>query len=634
VWILEVAKVIQLGRSYNKYENDFSKYAGHSNKFKAPKSMIKEKDRSEQWQENLIDWITFYRRNIHRFIQHYFGVQLYWYQIIWIYFMSISESFVTIASRASAKSWLIALLAYARACLYPNSEIVIVAASMKQAAIIFGKMARLKDDYSNIAREIQDFSDTQNNCRCVLHNGSTIKVVACQESGRGERSTFTIGEEFRIMDKQKFDSIVKPFAYARQTPYMKNPKYSNIKSLIEEPRQILISSAYHKGLWWYKETLDTIKMMLEGKDAGFIAFDYLIAIKHNIKTKKAIARDRSTMDAITFLEEYENIPFGENSNSFFKLDMFQKNRNIKKAFYPYRKDNFDKKKNPNEIKRTDGEIRIVSVDISTRKGSKNDNTIITCIRGLPTAKGYEREHVYQESHQGEHTEKQALRIKQIYYDFEADYIVLDLQQAGITVFERLAVVTKDEERGVEYDAFTVFEHKSLDKSLIEELKEKTLALNAKPVIYPIMASAKLNNDIAVDFRDKLQRNMCKFLIDENDGEDYLMSKNKEYLNTDDINLKVWYLNHYRQFTEMINETINLEYSLLSGNIKLETVGTARKDRFTSGSYGGFFISLLEQDLLKEQDSDTDLSNFVKHTNLNNNTNNYKNPNTLASKIFR
>ena len=42
--------------------------------------------------------------------------------------MSICDTFVTIASRASAKSWLIAVFALARAVLYPNSEIVIVAA--------------------------------------------------------------------------------------------------------------------------------------------------------------------------------------------------------------------------------------------------------------------------------------------------------------------------------------------------------------------------------------------------------------------------------------------------------------------------------------------------------------------------
>jgi len=597
--------------SYKNYENNFSKYAGSSNQFKAPKSMIKEKEHSEKWKENIIDWVTFYRRNIHRFIQHYFKVELYWYQVIWIYFMSICENFVTIASRASAKSWLIALLAYARGTLYPNSEIVIVANSMKQAAIIFGKMARLKDDHPNIAREIMKFSDTQNNCICVLHNGTTIKVVACQESGRGERSTFTIGEEFRIMDKKKFDSIVKPFAYARQTPYLKNPKYSNIPCLVEEPRQILISSAYHKGMWWYKETIDTVKMMLNDKDAGFIAFDYLIAIKHNIKTKKAIAKDRSTMDEITFLEEYENIPWGENSNAYFKLDMFKKNRNLKRAFYPLRTDTLDKKKNPFDIKRVDGEIRLVSVDIATRKGNANDNTIISCIRLIPTAKGYLREFVYIESHHGEHTGKQALRIKQIYYDYGGDYIVLDLQQAGISVFEQLAIVTKDDERGIEYDALTVYEHKSLDKSLIDELKEKTLGLKAKPVIYPIMASAKLNSEIAVDFRDKLQRGKISFLIDDNDAEGYLTKNNKEYANINNVNLRSWYIMPYIETGLLINESIMLEFSVVSGNIKLETVGSARKDRYTSCSYGNYVASLLEKDFIKPKDEEIDINKLFQ-----------------------
>jgi hypothetical protein len=214
-----------------------------------------------------------------------------------------------------------------------------------------------------------------------------------------------------------------------------------------------------------------------------------------------------------------------------------------------------------------------------------------------------------ESWQGEHTGKQALRIKQIYHDFEADYVVLDLQNIGIQVFEALAVITKDEERGIEYDAMTVFEHKSLDKSLIQELKEKTLAMNAKPVIYPIMAYAKLNSDIAVDFRDKLQKNMISIPIPEVEAEDYLNTKNKEYMSTMDVNIRTWYLHPYRQFSEMINETVNMEFSIVSGNIKLETIGSARKDRYTSASYGNYFASLLEQDLLKEKDT-SDWESFV------------------------
>lgn len=172
-------------------------------------------------------------------------------------------------------------------------------------------------------------------------------------------------------------------------------------------------------------------------------------------------------------------------------------------------------------------------------------------------------------------------------------------------------MTKDDERGIEYDALTVYEHKSLDKALIEELKEKTLGLKAKPVIYPIMASAKLNSEIAVDFRDKLQRGKISFLIDDNDAEGYLTKNNKEYANINNVNLRSWYIMPYIETGLLVNECISLEFSVISGNIKLETIGTARKDRYTSCSYGNLFASLLEKDFIKPKDEELDISKLFQ-----------------------
>jgi len=612
--------------SYGKYENNFRKHSGGADQFLAPKSMIKQKDYSEERRKKIIDWTTFYRRNIHRFIQHYFKVELYWYQIIWIYYMSICEKFITISSRTTAKSWLIGLLALARGVLYPNSEIVVVAATQKQTKIILDKIDGLKNEYPNIAREISKIVLSQNDCKCTLHNGSTVKIVGCNDGGRGSRSTFTIGEEFRIMDKEKYDAIVVPFSYVRQTPYLKKTEY---KHLAEEPREILISSAYYKSEWWYEETLSLIKMILDGDNVGFIAFDYLIPIVHNLKTLKQMTMERKKMGEIMFMQEYENIPFGESSDAYFKLLMFSKNRRLKKAFYPLRQDEINKKDTIGKIKRIKDEIRIISSDISTRKGKKNDNSINTCIRLLPTTKGYQREYVYMESYQGEHTGYQAIRIKQLYHDFEADYIVLDLANAGISIFEQLAIITKDDERGIEYDAFTVHEHKSLDKALIDELKNKTLSTKAIPVIYPVLAYGKMNSDIAVNFRDNLQRSMCSFLINENEAENYLMQKNKEFLENDDINFKTWCIHPYVQFSELVTETVSLEFSIVGGNIKLETTGTKKKDRYTSCSYGSYFADLLETELLKDKD-DNGLNNFVKYAKRINGSSRCG----IVSKIFR
>ena len=85
------------------YKGEYFKNAQSQDKFVKPKCMVKEKSRSPEWKDRLIDWVTFYRRNVHRFIQHYFGIKLYAYQIIWIYFMSISDYFITIAKSSKCK---------------------------------------------------------------------------------------------------------------------------------------------------------------------------------------------------------------------------------------------------------------------------------------------------------------------------------------------------------------------------------------------------------------------------------------------------------------------------------------------------------------------------------------------------
>jgi hypothetical protein len=66
---------------------------------------------------------------------------------------------------------------------------------------------------------------------------------------------------------------------------------------------------------------------------------------------------------------------------------------------------------------------------------------------------------------------------------------------------------------------------------------------------------------------------------------------------------------YIQTTIMINETINLEYTINNGKVRVQEVGRARKDRYTALAYGNWFIGLLEQDLLRKT-TDEDWDVFV------------------------
>src|SRR3990172_13104355 len=121
--------------SYNNFRNDFRRRNEGEDLFKNTRAIIKEKDISEDRKKRLIDYVTFYRRNVQLFVEHYFNIKLYPYQRLWLYEMSKCDSYVAICSRAVGKTWLLGVLACARAVLYPNSEIVVVSSTKEQAGI-------------------------------------------------------------------------------------------------------------------------------------------------------------------------------------------------------------------------------------------------------------------------------------------------------------------------------------------------------------------------------------------------------------------------------------------------------------------------------------------------------------------
>ena len=224
------------------------------------------------------------------------------------------------------------------------------------------------------------------------------------------RSNVTVLEERRLIPNVIIDSIIRPFLVSRLPPYSTNIKYSNHR---EEPQEIIISSAYYKSSEWYPEAKRLLKEIAAGDpDTKFMFLDYLITLKHGIKTKKQMIKEKRDLDPITFIMEYGNIPYGSSSKSFYKLEMF--NRSVKRAWRPIREETFiGKKKNIYNIPKLSDEFRVMGVDIAMRAGSHNDNTIISCGRLLPTKKGWQTEVCYVESQNGKNTTIQALRIKQI-----------------------------------------------------------------------------------------------------------------------------------------------------------------------------------------------------------------------------
>lgn len=408
--------------------------------------------------KKLLDWITFWRRNPSRFVQRHFGITLYLYQHIILYLMDIFPSICIVAARSAAKSFIIAVYACKEAILRPGSLIVVASATKKQARLIVSeKIAKeILPRSPLLQQEIKTIKDNQNDIEVKFNNGSSIVVLVANENVRGYRATVFIYEEFRMIVKSIIDTVLSPTLFQRQIPFrIKYP--DEYKELKEEPKEIYISSAWYKSHWmWDYMKLVTRDMLGKGKSV-LIGMDYSIALKHEIKTRDFLVKERKKLDRVAWTIEYENQMVAENAHAYFTYDMLNKNRVLKRPFYPRKnEDVLSKVKAKHTIPKQAGEIRIIACDIAPEGGTGNDNSVFTCIRALPESKeykvsdtsgdhievkqGYRRQVVYMEPQAEFETTKQAIRIKQLFADFEADYCVLDTRNAGVAIYDALAKV--------------------------------------------------------------------------------------------------------------------------------------------------------------------------------------------------
>lgn len=592
------------------YKNQATKNLNSQNSSIRPKSMVRSKIIDGERKDRLKRWITMFRRNPHRFIETYFGIKLHPYQILMIWVLQRSNLAYIVASRAAAKTWIIAVWTLTLAVLYPGMNVIVCSKTLKQGGILLSeKLTSLRNTHPNVDREIDHITANANTYEAIFKNGSTIRVVPSSDSARGSRGSHIVIEEARLVPKEILEQVIKPILEVRTPPFRLKPEYKNDSRLKEEGRISYITSAWYTSEYWYTYVKSCIKRMAMGDEtANFLAFDYLITLYHNIKTEEMIKNEMSDMDAVSAQMEYLNIPSGASGKSYFKPSLF--NRNLKRAFYPQRDDNYDNKRNPYEIKKVDGEIRFVTVDVATRANKANDNSIIGCVRLIPIlSRGYERHLVYLESHKGRDVGVQAKRIKNVFFDFESDYLCLDIQNAGIGVFNSLTEPTVCDDRGVTYPALGVVDEvfDYVKSEVREELrKEHTRSINPLPVIFPISASQELNSQIASSFRMSLQKKLWNFLIPDGDAEEFLTKNVREFTkDANDSSTYGFFLNPYVGTNLLVGECINLDMTLVGGKIKLTEKAGCYKDRYTAISYVNWIISHFDQELLKENDGETD-----------------------------
>lgn len=559
---------------------------------------------------HVLAWATFFKRNMHRFVIDYLKIPLYEYQAIAIYAMGISNLICIIASRNDAKSFIVAVYAVARCLLYKGTKFRIGSSTEKQAKLIVSE--KIIDELCEwspiLKKEIEDYSTRNSDIYVKFRNGSKITVFVANENARGLRSNGICREETRQIKKKIEDSVISPFQTPRKPQYMFKPEYKDNKLLKEQPVDIYISSSwYDDGNWMWDVSKQALDAMKKNNGGLMLAFDESIALKHELKTMEQLVKEKKKQDPATWKIEFLNLKLRDSVSSYFTYKMLINRQISKHVFYPRSTIDFKSgKKNKYAIPKLDNEVRVISNDIAFVAGSQNDNSVYSCIRAIPESitynteanaveikQGYRREYPYIESNQIGDTTLQAIRIRQLYEDFEADFIVIDARNGGLQIAYSLQKVLYDEERGVEYPPLKVMNN--------DEYAKVCQDRNAKPCIFVINATQNLNSDIAIAFRKNLVENKIDFLVNYNTAKEEILGTNKEYVESlkDNPDLQVNFELPFLETQLMINECAELQYEKMqqTGVIKIYEQGNKRKDRYTSCSYGSFFIDKLELDLL-------------------------------------
>lgn len=488
------------------------------------------------------------------------------------------------------KSFLTAIFAVAKAILYPNVQIIIAAGQKSQAKDLFDKIVDLRNRSSTIQREIKEIKSSANDQEILFHNGSWIKTVTASDGARGKRANVLIVDEFRMVDKDIIDTVLRRFAsnprfvgYINKEPYKSMSDEEKLQYM-DRNQELYLSSAFFKSHESWDRVKDYAKNMIEEKPYFVCQLPYQLPIKEGLLDSRQVRDEmsESSFNEIKWLMEMEAMFFGESMNSYFKLEEIQRNRTLKKVYYPKRLIEQVRDKSLALPKKQHGELRVISADIATMGGAENDASIYTVARLIPdTDSGYERQIIYMEDVVGGHTETQAIRIRELYEDFDCDYIVLDVLNAGLGVYDAMTRELVNPDTGEVYQPVSCLND--------ERFASRCTFPRAPKIVYAMQASQSLNSKIASGFKDSLRRGKIRFPVDEGDAID-IVTRTSGYKNlSPDIQgaLK----NPYIQATLMQTEILNLEKEINNlGQIRLTEPRSGRKDRYSSVSYLDYFVT--------------------------------------------
>lgn len=506
--------------------------------------------------------------------------QLYFYQRVFLRAAMRHRRIYATFPRGYSKSFLSFLVLMLRCILYPNSHLFVTTGGKEQAASIAKEktdlLCKLIPGLKNELNLERGKSKTsKDNIELLFKNGSVLNVMAARQSSRGKRANGGLMEECILIDQALLNEVIIPTMVIDRR--LGDGSVRREESLNRS--QIYITTAGWKSSFAYSKLIEILIQMVTDPDEAFVmGGTWRVPVAEGLQPKTFIQEQKlnGTYSDDSFAREFESQWSGDAENAFFSSDKFDKHRVLLQPEY---------EKNTRISK---GSYYILGVDV----GRYRCTTEVVVIKVAPQIGGPAIKSIVNlYTYYANDFEEQAIKLKKLYYKYQARTIVLDANGIGAGLVDFLVKTQVDPETGenlipfgVEGGSFAeaITPYKNVRGSGVEE--------NA---LYLVKANVPLNSEAYAYIQSQMFNGKLKFMIDENQAKSKLLSTKAGQ--TMDAIKRNEYLQPFIFTTILRNQMLNLVEEREGINIILKQSSKAiPKDKFSALQYGLYYIKQEEE----------------------------------------
>lgn len=508
--------------------------------------------------------------------------KFYFYQRVFLRSVMRYQYVYAVFPRAYSKSFLSVMALMIRCILYPGVHLFVTSGGKEQgASILHDKVQEICQLIPTFNKEI-DWSrgktlEGKDKVKYVFKNGSILDNLAARESTRGQRRHGGLMEECVGID----DAILREVII----PVMAIPRRAKDGTVHEEEAvnksQIYITTAGYKGTYPYDRLIGLLVRMITQPDRCMVlggTWRTPVAVGLQSKTFIADQKNEGTYNEASFEREYESKWSGTVEDAFFNTEVFERNRILKQPEYE------------SSGRSSKSSFYILSVDV----GRKKCDSVVCVFKVTPQPQGASIKslvNIYTLT--DEHFEDQAIKLKSLFYKYNARRLVIDGNGLGIGLVDYMIKPQIDPNTNDVYPDFGVYND---DEGYYKKYRTANCQYD---VMYIIKANAPINTEAHANAQTQLSSGKVKFLIDERMAKIKLMgTKVGQNMKPEE---RAEYLKPFTLTSILKEEMANLREENEGLNIILKQANRGiRKDKFSAFEYGLYYIKQEEDNKKKKK----------------------------------